>query len=1012
MSPQDEQAKQGQTFERPQRILPGDGLPSSAGDALGQDGKRAEEALRESEERFRLVARATSDAIWDWDLVTGAVWWSEGARNLFGYAPGDVGPDATWWYDHIHPEDSDRVVGGIYAVIRGGAEFWRDAYRYRRADGSYAYVVDRGYVIHDGGGKPVRMIGGMTDITERKRAEEALRESEERFRRLCEASFEGIAIHDKGKILDANQTLATMLGCELSEVIGMDGLELVARESRDFVLQNILSGYENPYEALCLRKDGSMFVSEFRSKAVPYDGRMLRVTAIRDVSERKRAEEALRESEERFRLVARSTSDAVWDHDLLTSGMWWSEGLRALFGYAPSEVGPDVRWWHDHIHPEDSARVVAGIYEVIRAGREVWSDEYRFLRANGSYARVEDRGHIMRDCDGKPVRMIGGVTGITERKRAEEELRETRDYLEKLIDYANAPIIVWDPSFTITRFNDAFERLTGRLANQVIGQRLEVLFPEHERAASMEQIARTLRGEFWELIEIPILHQSGEVRQVLWNSANITGADGRTVVATIAQGTDITDRKRAEEGLRENENKFRHVLNGARDMVYCLNLKTFAYDYVSPSCSEVLGYSPEEFAALGFMGAGSLVHPDDVRPVLERFAQLRTHPTVEYRFRHKELGYRWMSDARSVVFDDRGGAAVVGTLRDVTERKRAEEALRESERRYRLLAENATDIIWTRDMNLRVTYVSPAVTRVRGYSAEELMAQTLEEVLTPASLEVAMKAVAEELAIEKMEQKDLFRSRTLELEQYCKDGSTVWLEVRMTFLRDEDKRIVGILGISRDISERKRAEEALRESEERFRRLAEASFEGIVIHDKGKILDANRTCAQMFGYEVSEAIGMDALDFAAPEFRDLALQNVLSGHEKPYEALVVRRDGLTFWAEVCAKAVPYDGRMVRVVAVRDISERKRAEEALQQAREELESRVERQVQRGNAYGLTFRELTVLHLVAAGESDKEIATVLGISPLTAHKHLANILHKMGAVCRTEAGVRALREELLD
>ena len=145
------------------------------------------------------------------------------------------------------------------------------------------------------------------------------------------------------------------------------------------------------------------------------------------------------------------------------------------------------------------------------------------------------------------------------RKQAEEALRETRDYLEKLIDYANAPIIVWDPSFTITRFNHAFERLTGRPASEVVGQRLEVLFPEDERAASMEQIARTLRGEFWELIEIPILHESGEVRRVLWNSANITGPDGRTVIATIAQGTDITGRKRAEDMLRKSEEELRKL---------------------------------------------------------------------------------------------------------------------------------------------------------------------------------------------------------------------------------------------------------------------------------------------------------------------------------------------------------------------------------------------------------------------------------------------------------------------
>jgi PAS domain S-box-containing protein len=141
---------------------------------------------------------------------------------------------------------------------------------------------------------------------------------------------------------------------------------------------------------------------------------------------------------------------------------------------------------------------------------------------------------------------------ITERVRAEEALGETRDYLEKLINYANAPIIVWDPGFRIIQFNHAFEHLTGYTASQVIGQELRILFPEASREESLNKIVRTLRGEYWEVVEIPILRRDGSTRLALWNSANIYAEDGTTLLATIAQGTDITDRKRAEEELRKH----------------------------------------------------------------------------------------------------------------------------------------------------------------------------------------------------------------------------------------------------------------------------------------------------------------------------------------------------------------------------------------------------------------------------------------------------------------------------
>jgi PAS domain S-box-containing protein len=314
-----------------------------------------------------------------------------------------------------------------------------------------------------------------------------------------------------------------------------------------------------------------------------------------------------------------------------------------------------------------------------------------------------------------------------------------------------------------------------------------------------------------------------------------------------------------------------------------------------------------------------------------------------------------------------------------------------------------------------------------GYSVDEVMAQTPEEVLTPPSLELARKAFAEELAAESTGRSDPSRSRTLELEHICKDGSTVWAEVRMTALRDEHGRILEILGVSRDISERKRAQRVLEESEKRYRLLAESATDIIWIRDMDlRVVYANPAVTRIRGYSVEEVVAQPLEEVLTPASLELARK--VFAEELAEERVEERdlywwrtlelehncKDGSTVWLEVKVTALrDEDGRMVGILGIsRDISERRRAEEALQEAREELDSRVERRMRRGNAYGLTFRELTVLHLVVAGNSDKEIATVLGISTLTASKHLGNILRKMGVASRTEAGVRALREGLLD
>jgi len=227
------------------------------------------------------------------------------------------------------------------------------------------------------------------------------------------------------------------------------------------------------------------------------------------------------------------------------------------------------------------------------------------------------------------------------------------------------------------------------------------------------------------------------------------------------------------------------------------------------------------------------------------------------------------------------------------QRQQAEEALRENERRYRLLAENVSDVIWTMDMNLRYTYISPSVTRQRGYSAEEVLTQSARESLTPASFDIALGALAEELATEAAGQADPNRSRTLELELNCKDGSTVWSEMEMTFLRDSDGRPVGILGVSRDISERKRAqetlrqaydelemrvqertaeltkvneslqaeiierqmvEEALQESEKKYRRLLGDINDGYLVIQDEKVIMANERAAEIYGVPLDEFI--------------------------------------------------------------------------------------------------------------------------------------------------------------
>ncbi len=386
----------------------------------------------------------------------------------------------------------------------------------------------------------------VVDEIQLRRHMRELRNSEERYRAMFEQAAVGIAqVSMDGHWLRTNPRLCSMVGYTEQELLQKNVHDITHPDDmpEDWRLcQLALAGHFSNFtmEKRYIHKQGhhvwvNLAVSIVRDR----EGRPLYFgSVVEDISERKAIQAALRVSEERFRLLAKASNDAIWDWDLQTDLMWWNEGFGMLFGYLPEETEPDSKSWTTRIHPDDSG-VVASIKKAL-AGRDgMWSAEYRFRRKDGGYAHVHDRGCIMRNAEGKALRMIGGVTDITQSRLNAERVAEQA----ALLDKAQDAIIVRSLDHRILYWNRSAERVYGWTAGEAVGRSIKELLYNNPDAFLTATSAVIARGEW--VGEIEQINKAGERLTIEAHWTLVRDAAGAPK-SILAINTDITERKKLE----------------------------------------------------------------------------------------------------------------------------------------------------------------------------------------------------------------------------------------------------------------------------------------------------------------------------------------------------------------------------------------------------------------------------------------------------------------------------------
>jgi PAS domain S-box-containing protein len=882
--------------------------------------KQAEEALRESGEKYRSLFEESRDIIYITTKEGKFIDINQAGLELFGYTKEEL-MSLNVQETYANPDDRPRFQ---QEIERKG--FVRDfEIKLCKKDGTEMDCLLTSILRQAIDGSILGYQGIIRDITERKRAGEALWESEERFRRLSEASFEGIVFHEEGKIIDANEAFATMLGYGLSEVIGKNALDFATPELREVALGHIRDGSEEPYDGVAIRKDGSTFLIEVRGKHIPYKGRTIRLTAMRDITERKRAEEALRESEASYRELADSIVDVFFAFDKDLRYTYWNKASEELTGIpAKDAIGKSLY----ELFPEtpETKRAEMVYLDVLRTQKnQSFVNEYRWGERNfwfeiSVYPSVDGISVFTRD--------------ITECKQAEEALRESEERYRTILDNTQYGYFEVDIAGNFTFFNDSLCIILGYPRDEMMGMNNRQYMDKENSKKVYQAFNRVYTtGEPYLAFDWEIVRKDGAKRFVETLVSLIRNSKGEGI-GFRGIGRDITERKRTEETLRETQELLTSILDNAPMLIY-VTLPDNRYRLVNRGWEEFVRLTREE--AVGRL-IEQVFSPKTACQFIEANQQVIDMgiPVVAEEFVDRSDGPYYFHTVKFPLRDTTGKVTSVGGISfDITERKRAEEVLRESEVRFRSVFNNAFVGIALVNRQGHVLEVNEAYCRFLGYSREELIGMHFAEFTHPEDLSIDLDLYDALIEDERYSYSSDKR--------YMRKGKVVWGRLAVSLIKDEAGQPEYTLIVCEDITERKRAEEALRQAEENFRRsLDESPLGARIVSANGETLYANRAILEIYGYDSIEELRTTPVKKrytpeSYAEFQIRKKKRQQGEYDPPeYEISIVRENGEVRHLQVFRKEVLWNGEKQYQAIYLDITERKWAEEALQASKELFE----------------------------------------------------------------------------
>lgn len=576
-----------------------------------------EKQLSESNSRYEAIAKATSDAIYDYDFRTRKIYISGSSyKSLFGYHFDDQMTDIEFFKNCLHPDEKQRVFEEMNkTVLNPNVTHFEMEYKFRKGDGSYAEILDRFNIVWSHG-EPIKKVGAMQDITTRKFQARVLEFEKEIYELnanskiafdlvlnklienveelipgahglLFSLSEENQIRHLAGLTINNNYVRSLEELCKIDSVqcgLGLNSAKPIYLESfaKDKFWKLHFDSFREYGYVTCwtipVKKRAMKFSSSlslhFKSSRKPTESEkyLLERAAnlIGILIENRSSLEETESAKERYDIVAKATSDTIWDWKIQEDSFSWNKGIQGVFGYKKEDVGKTSRWWFDRVHPEDSIRVSVKLYNFLAEKVEKWQDEYRFACADGTYKYVFDRGFLVKDAEGRPIRMLGAMQDVTRQKEEEQRLK----LLETVVTQTKDAVIITEAEKSkkgaiprIVFVNPAFTEMTGYKSKEVVGKSPAIFMGRKSIANEIARLSEALKFKKEFKFETLNHKKNGEEYWVNFSMIPITNKEGEHS-HWISIQRDITEEKRQE---KEKEQLIRELTQNNKD------LKQFSY---------------------------------------------------------------------------------------------------------------------------------------------------------------------------------------------------------------------------------------------------------------------------------------------------------------------------------------------------------------------------------------------------------------------------------------------------